>query len=280
MHFHNNAAEEAIRKRVQHTTKVLIALTVRCGGQLGGSADLGWEDLPWCNYHPRVSWLSADTRSPWLGKLWLFGSARTTFSRQRWKRERASRTMRSLLRWRPGTGTPFITATAPHWPEPKSQGQVRLQGWGNRLCLFRKKNWKRCGSRRSAELAILAIYHTTSPVFSSLRLNISDPEAPLSHLLPTTMLGHKSPFPSRRDSAVFLPKHVSSLRDPKKQPGLLVRVSSKPAKWEVQRCPRWEVKEEREQRLHSRPQRCGWVWLRGQWLLSISVFYWVRNTEK
>lgn len=209
MHFHNNAAEEAIRKRVQHTTKVLIALTVRCGGQLGGSADLGWEDLPWCNYHPRVSWLSADTRSPWLGKLWLFGSARTTFSQQRWKRERASRTMRSLLRRRPGTGTPFITATAPHWPEPKSQGQVRLQGWGNRLCLFRKKNWKRRGSRRSAELAILAIYHTTSPVFSSLRLNISDPEAPPHIFSQPQCLATSHPFPLEETVLSFSPNTLA-----------------------------------------------------------------------
>lgn len=94
MYFHNNAAEAAIQKRHWHTT-VLIALTVRCGGRFGGSADLGWNYLPWNNYHPGVSWLFADVGSPWLGKLGSFGSAPKTSSWQWWSVSELSETCRS-----------------------------------------------------------------------------------------------------------------------------------------------------------------------------------------
>lgn len=94
MYFHNNAAEAAIQKRHWHTT-VLIALTVRCGGHFGGSADLGWDYLPWNNYHPGVSWLFADVGSPWLGKLESFGSAPKTSSWQWWSVREPSETCRS-----------------------------------------------------------------------------------------------------------------------------------------------------------------------------------------
>lgn len=44
--------------------QVLLALTVRCGGQLHGSADLGWAHSPCYNYHPAVSWLCSDLGDP------------------------------------------------------------------------------------------------------------------------------------------------------------------------------------------------------------------------
>lgn len=49
---------------------MLKALTVRCGGQLGGSPDLGWDYLPWYNYYLGVSWfrksLARKTRVIWF----------------------------------------------------------------------------------------------------------------------------------------------------------------------------------------------------------------------
>lgn len=198
---------------------MLKALTVRCGGQLGGSPDLGWDYLPWYNYYLGVSWfrksLARKNRVIWLcseNVLMVMVEA-----------QESKRNTQCLSRPELGAGTPFITTTAPWWPKPKSQAQARLQGWGNRLW-----NWKRPGGYRERWRTSHACNqpHYNSSVFLSRCLNVSDPASfplisPYRNVWPQVTLS-----PQKRQ-VVFSPQHVSCLRNPRKQLGLLLRVRCK-----------------------------------------------------
>lgn len=135
--------------------------------------------------------------------------------------KRAIRNIQCLLRPRLRTGIPFITTTPPYWPKPKSQGQARLKGW--RLCLFSEKNWKWHGYRIQGEVENWPSLQSTTLYLFCLQLTKSKYQWPwilsLSHLLPNTMFGHKSPCPFGRESAIFCPNTLAFREGPKKAAG-------------------------------------------------------------